>query len=142
MAPRLAPYRRGQRRQLLGVCFEKIPEAVLEKIPLLPEVKIRVENLLQLQIPHPVCGSGIPVHRKNRIERGLIKRAAFRPRIVAMTPEIDFAEVLHEGRVTVDVAREALDRLNIDRKGLDEMDKRLLDVLIDKFDGQIGRAHV
>jgi Holliday junction DNA helicase RuvB len=48
----------------------------------------------------------------------------------------DFAEVLHEGRVTVDVAREALDRLNIDRKGLDEMDKRLLDVLIDKFDGR------
>jgi Holliday junction DNA helicase RuvB len=48
----------------------------------------------------------------------------------------DFAEVLHEGRITVDVAREALDRLNIDRKGLDEMDKRLLDVLIDKFDGR------
>jgi Holliday junction DNA helicase RuvB len=48
----------------------------------------------------------------------------------------DFAEVLHEGKVTVDVAREALDRLNIDKKGLDEMDKRLLDVLIDKFDGR------
>jgi Holliday junction DNA helicase RuvB len=48
----------------------------------------------------------------------------------------DFAEVLHEGRVTVDVAREALDRLNIDRRGLDEMDKRLLEVLIDKFDGR------
>jgi Holliday junction DNA helicase RuvB len=48
----------------------------------------------------------------------------------------DFAEVLHEGRITVDVAREALDRLNIDRKGLDEMDKRLLEVLIDKFDGR------
>ena len=48
----------------------------------------------------------------------------------------DFAEVLHEGKVTVEVAREALDRLNIDKKGLDEMDKRLLDVLIDKFDGR------
>jgi Holliday junction DNA helicase RuvB len=48
----------------------------------------------------------------------------------------DFAEVLHEGRITLDVAREALDRLNIDKLGLDEMDKRLLDVLIDKFDGR------
>ena len=48
----------------------------------------------------------------------------------------DFAEVLHEGRITVEVAREALDRLGVDRRGLDEMDKRLLEVLIDKFEGR------
>jgi Holliday junction DNA helicase RuvB len=48
----------------------------------------------------------------------------------------DFAEVLHEGRVTIDVAREALDRLGVDRCGLDDMDKRLLSLLIDKFDGR------
>jgi len=48
----------------------------------------------------------------------------------------DFAEVLHQGKVTVDVAREGLDRLGVDRRGLDEMDKKLLEVLIDKFDGR------
>jgi Holliday junction DNA helicase RuvB len=48
----------------------------------------------------------------------------------------DFAEVLHEGRVTIEVAREALDRLGVDRCGLDDMDKRLLSLLIDKFDGR------
>ena len=48
----------------------------------------------------------------------------------------DFAEVLHEGRVTVEVAREALDRLGVDRRGLDDMDKRLLLTIIEKFDGR------
>ena len=48
----------------------------------------------------------------------------------------DFAEVLHEGRITRVVAQQALDRLGVDPKGLDEMDKRLLETLIDKFDGR------
>ncbi|MDP2343344.1 MAG: Holliday junction branch migration DNA helicase RuvB [Deltaproteobacteria bacterium] len=48
----------------------------------------------------------------------------------------DFAEVLHEGRITLEVAAQALDRLGVDRKGLDDMDKRLLETLIDKFDGR------
>jgi Holliday junction DNA helicase RuvB len=48
----------------------------------------------------------------------------------------DFAEVLHEGAITREVARSALDRLGVDSLGLDEMDKRLLLQLIDKFDGR------
>lgn len=48
----------------------------------------------------------------------------------------DFAEVLHEGRISVDVANKALDRLGVDKLGLDDMDNRLLDALINKFDGR------
>ncbi len=48
----------------------------------------------------------------------------------------DFAEVLHEGRVTLDVAQSGLDRLGVDKLGLDEMDKKLLLCLVDKFDGR------
>jgi holliday junction DNA helicase RuvB len=48
----------------------------------------------------------------------------------------DFAEVLHQGRITKSVASSALDRLGIDALGLDDMDKRLLDLLVDKFDGR------
>lgn len=48
----------------------------------------------------------------------------------------DFAEVLHEGRVTLDVAKSSLDRLGVDKLGLDEMDKKLLLTLVDKFDGR------
>ncbi len=48
----------------------------------------------------------------------------------------DFAEVLHQGDITQEVASGALDRLGVDGLGLDEMDKRLLLQLIDKFDGR------
>jgi Holliday junction DNA helicase RuvB len=48
----------------------------------------------------------------------------------------DFADVLHEGVITKDVAASALVRLGVDESGLDEMDKRLLGVLVDKFEGR------
>jgi holliday junction DNA helicase RuvB len=48
----------------------------------------------------------------------------------------DFADVLHDGRITIVVAEQALDRLGVDKRGLDEMDKRLLLLLIDKFQGR------
>ncbi|MBK6313523.1 MAG: Holliday junction branch migration DNA helicase RuvB [Blastocatellia bacterium] len=47
----------------------------------------------------------------------------------------DIAEVLFDGRVTADVARNALDRLEIDTFGLDESDVKLLRTLIEKFEG-------
>jgi Holliday junction DNA helicase RuvB len=47
----------------------------------------------------------------------------------------DFAEVDGRGRVDGDIARSALDRLDIDPLGLDVMDRRLLGAIIDKFDG-------
>ena len=47
----------------------------------------------------------------------------------------DFAEVEGDGRVTREVARAALDRMDVDRLGLDEMDRRILTTLIGKFRG-------
>jgi Holliday junction DNA helicase RuvB len=47
----------------------------------------------------------------------------------------DFAQVLADGRVTRDVALEGLERLHVDRAGLDEMDRRYLLTIIEKFDG-------
>src|SRR5213595_2523046 len=43
----------------------------------------------------------------------------------------DFAEVKHEGRITAEVADKALALLEIDENGLDEMDKRILETLIE-----------
>jgi Holliday junction DNA helicase RuvB len=48
----------------------------------------------------------------------------------------DFAEVLHQGTITEQVAKDALDRLGVDASGLDEMDKRLLSVIVVKFEGR------
>ena len=47
----------------------------------------------------------------------------------------DFAEVRAQGRVTGDVAREALDRLGVDQHGLDDVDRNLMLTIIQKFAG-------
>lgn len=47
----------------------------------------------------------------------------------------DFAQVKGDGTITLDVARYALQALNVDRNGLDDMDIRILSTIIDKFKG-------
>jgi Holliday junction DNA helicase RuvB len=47
----------------------------------------------------------------------------------------DFAQVKADGRITGDVAREALDRLDVDTLGLDEVDHKVLRTIIEKYDG-------
>ncbi len=47
----------------------------------------------------------------------------------------DFAQVKGDGRVDLDIAQYALEALNIDTFGLDEIDNKLLTTIIDKFKG-------
>jgi Holliday junction DNA helicase RuvB len=47
----------------------------------------------------------------------------------------DFAQVEGDGRITRDVAMRSLERLDVDQHGLDEMDKRILSVICEKFGG-------
>jgi Holliday junction DNA helicase RuvB len=47
----------------------------------------------------------------------------------------DYAQVKADGRITKQVAREALELLNVDELGLDDMDRRILLTIIDKFQG-------
>ncbi|MGB7905447.1 MAG: Holliday junction branch migration DNA helicase RuvB, partial [Steroidobacteraceae bacterium] len=47
----------------------------------------------------------------------------------------DFAEVKAGGSITQEVARAALDLLDVDRQGFDPMDRRLMLTIIEKFDG-------
>ena len=47
----------------------------------------------------------------------------------------DYAEVRADGRVTMDVAGAALDLLEVDAHGFDDIDRRLLRTIIDKFNG-------
>lgn len=48
----------------------------------------------------------------------------------------DFAEVRADGVITAAVANTALARLNVDDFGLDDMDRRVLRTIIEKFGGQ------
>ncbi|MFO0549266.1 MAG: Holliday junction branch migration DNA helicase RuvB [Polyangiaceae bacterium] len=47
----------------------------------------------------------------------------------------DFAEVLGKGAITEAIARSSAERLDVDDLGLDAMDRRLLSVIIDDYDG-------
>ena len=47
----------------------------------------------------------------------------------------DYAQVMADGVVNVEVAKEALSRLEVDSLGLDELDHKILRTLVEKFDG-------
>ena len=47
----------------------------------------------------------------------------------------DFAEVKGDGTITVEIAEMALNALDVDQYGLDEMDNRILSTIIEKFKG-------
>lgn len=47
----------------------------------------------------------------------------------------DYAQVKADGRITDEVADDALSLLDVDEKGLDEMDKRILETVVKKFNG-------
>tara|TARA_B100001057_G_C22713593_1_gene896834 strand:+ start:177 stop:1202 length:1026 start_codon:yes stop_codon:yes gene_type:complete len=47
----------------------------------------------------------------------------------------DFAQIKGDGTISHQIAKIALDALNVDSRGLDEMDNRILSAIIDKFKG-------
>ncbi|MFC1784564.1 Holliday junction branch migration DNA helicase RuvB [Candidatus Neomarinimicrobiota bacterium] len=47
----------------------------------------------------------------------------------------DYAEVKASGKINKDIAKKSLTTLGIDETGLDDMDRRILATLIEKFDG-------
>jgi holliday junction DNA helicase RuvB len=69
--------------------------------------------------------------------REIAQRARGTPRIVnrLLRRVRDYAEVEHDGRVTQDVAADALNRMEVDTYGLDEIDRKLLLTIIEKFGG-------
>lgn len=58
-----------------------------------------------------------------RIANGLLRRVR------------DFAQVLNDGQIDLGITQHSLKALNVDEHGLDEMDNRILHVIIDKFKG-------
>ena len=90
----------------------------------LQKIVVRAARLLNIEMEeagaHEIArrSRGTP-----RIANNLIRRVR------------DYAQVKHDGRVTKDVADRALEILEIDENGLDEMDKRILEAVIVKFGG-------
>ena len=47
----------------------------------------------------------------------------------------DFAQIKGDGTITLDITNHALEALNVDKSGLDEMDNKILMTIIEKFNG-------
>jgi len=69
--------------------------------------------------------------------REIARRARGTPRIVnrLLRRVRDYAEVDYDGRINKNVANDALNRMEVDTYGLDEMDRKLLLTIIEKFSG-------
>src|SRR5688500_11990251 len=67
----------------------------------------------------------------------IARRARGTPRIAnrLLRRVRDYAEVDHDGRITAEVANDALNRMEVDTYGLDDMDQKFLKTIIEKFDG-------
>jgi Holliday junction DNA helicase RuvB len=78
---------------------------------------------------------GIPIDRDAAVE--IARRARGTPRIAnrLLRRVRDYAEVKHEGSVTLEIARDALLMLEVDEYGLDEIDRKLLTAVIERFNG-------
>ena len=78
----------------------------------------------------------IPIDNDAAIE--IAKRSRGTPRIAnrLLKRVRDYASVLGNGTITLEIAKIALNKLDIDDMGLDAIDRRILDTLIEKYKGK------
>ncbi|TCV93927.1 Holliday junction DNA helicase subunit RuvB [Luteibacter rhizovicinus] len=78
---------------------------------------------------------GIACELEGAVE--IARRARGTPRIAnrLLRRVRDFAEVRGDGRISHDLARAAMDMLKVDMQGFDDLDRRLLSVIIENFEG-------
>ena len=92
--------------------------------PELTEIVVRAARILKVEID---SDAAVEVARRSRGTPRVANRLLKRVR--------DYAQVRAEGRITLDVARQALSMLEVDLLGLDNTDRRLLATIIEKFGG-------
>jgi Holliday junction DNA helicase RuvB len=90
---------------------------------------------LQTIIERSASILSVPIETEGAQE--IAKRSRGTPRVAnrLLRRVRDYAQVRASGVITVQVARDALARLNVDEFGLDDMDARILTTIIEKFGG-------
>jgi Holliday junction DNA helicase RuvB len=92
-------------------------------------------NTLKSIVKRSAAILNVPI--QDNAAKEIARRSRGTPRIVnALLRRVrDFAQVKGEGNIDLEIAIYALKSLNIDNKGLDDMDNKILNVIIDKFSG-------
>ena len=79
---------------------------------------------------------GVKIDSQGAMESGCRSRGTPRLANRLLRRVRDYAQVKYEGQITRDIAREALDMLDIDSMGLDATDRRMLEAMVYKFSGR------
>lgn len=92
-------------------------------------------NELVLIIKHSAKILNVEIDEKGAVE--LARRSRGTPRLAnrILRRVRDFAQVRFDGIITEEVANTALDLLDVDKLGLDQTDRRILLIMIEKFKG-------
>ena len=102
-------------------------------------VVLRVDYYEPKDLFHIICRSAdildVKINDEGAME--LAHRSRGTPRVAnrILRRTRDYAQVKADGLISASVAKVALDQLGIDKIGLDDMDRRILSTLIDKFSG-------
>ena len=102
-------------------------------------IVLRVDYYGAKDLFHIICRSveilEVEVDEEGAME--LAKRSRGTPRVAnrILRRARDYAQVKADGRISYDVANLALNKLGVDKFGLDIMDRNILEILIDKFSG-------
>lgn len=92
--------------------------------PVLEQIVKRSARLLNVECTSEAAGEIAMRSRGTpRVANALLRRVR------------DFAQVKGSGKIDMEIARYALEALNIDRYGLDQTDNKILTTIIDKFNG-------
>ncbi|MBT8196457.1 MAG: Holliday junction branch migration DNA helicase RuvB [Bacteroidia bacterium] len=94
------------------------------KAETLSSIVLRSANILKIQIDNQAA---LEIARRSRgtprIANALLRRVR------------DFAQIKGTGKIDLKISQYALQALNVDQHGLDEMDNKILSTIIDKFKG-------
>lgn len=90
----------------------------------LADIVTRTADVFEVEIDQP---SALEIARRSRGTPRVANRLLRRVR--------DFAQVLGDSRITEEISQDALERLQVDRLGLDHIDHKLLMGMIEKFNG-------
>jgi Holliday junction DNA helicase RuvB len=91
---------------------------------IIKKIILRASDILQTKITDDAAAEIAGRSRGTpRIANGLLRRVR------------DFAQVLNDGQIDLGITQHSLKALNVDEHGLDEMDNKILSVLIEKFKG-------
>lgn len=90
---------------------------------------------LKVIIEHSARILNVQIDQEGALE--LARRSRGTPRLAnrILKRVRDFAQVRYDGVITGEVARTALDLLDVDKMGLDHIDRNILETMIEKFDG-------